>query len=176
MPDNVGAGRMAIEHLVACGRTRIAHISGDRHYSAARDRDVGAMEALTEAGLDPVGEVAYGSWTESWGRAAAGMLIDRHPEVDAVVCGNDQVARGVLDTLRERGRAVPEDVAVLGFDNWEVLTTGSRPQLTSVDPNLEELGRTAARALFDAIDDEHDRGVRTLPCRLVIRESTVMDR
>lgn len=176
VPDNVGAGRMAIEHLVACGRTRIAHISGDRHYSAARDRDVGAMEALTEAGLDPVGEVAYGSWTESWGRAAAGMLIDRHPEVDAVVCGNDQVARGVLDTLRERGRAVPEDVAVLGFDNWEVLTTGSRPQLTSVDPNLEELGRTAARALFDAIDDEHDRGVRTLPCRLVIRESTVMDR
>lgn len=176
VPDNVAAGRMAIEHLIACGRTRIAHISGDRRFSAARDRDVGAMAALAEAGLDPVGKVAYGSWTESWGRAAAAMLVDRHPEVDAVVCGNDQVARGVLDTLRERGRAVPEDVAVLGFDNWEVLTTGSRPRLTSVDPNLEELGRTAARALFDAIDDERDRGVRALPCRLVIRESTVLDR
>nr|WP_198587202.1 LacI family DNA-binding transcriptional regulator [Glycomyces xiaoerkulensis] len=172
VPDNIGAGRMAIEHLLACGRSRIAHISGDRDYSAARDRVAGAAGALEEAGLEPVGEVAYGTWTEGWGRAAAGLLLDRSPEVDAVLCGSDQVARGVLDTLRDRGRRVPEDVAVMGFDNWEVVATGSRPQLTSVDMNLEELGRTAARALFDAIDDEPARGVRTMDCRVVIRGST----
>lgn len=172
VPDNVGAGRLAAEHLIACGRTRIAHISGDRDYSAARDRVTGAMAALEDAGLEPVGQVAYGSWTEGWGRAATGMLLDRHPEVDAVLCGSDQVARGALETLRERGRAVPEDVAVMGFDDWEVLTTGARPQLTSVDMNLEELGRAAARALFDAIDDERGRGVRSMRCRLVVRGST----
>ncbi|WP_026923804.1 LacI family DNA-binding transcriptional regulator [Glycomyces arizonensis] len=172
VPDNVEAGRMAVEHLIACGRTRIAHISGDRDYSAARDRVAGATAALEEAGLEPVGQVSYGTWSEGWGRAAAGLVLDRHPEVDAVLCGSDQVARGVLDTLRERGRAVPDDVAVMGFDNWEVLTVGARPQLTSVDMNLEELGRAAARALFDAIDDEHDRGVQTMQCRIVIRGST----
>ncbi len=172
VPDNVEAGRMAVEHLIACGRTRIAHISGDRDYSAARDRVAGAVAALEEAGLEPVGQVAYGTWSEGWGRAAAGLLLERHPEVDAVLCGSDQVARGALDTLRERGRAVPEDVAVMGFDNWEVVTTGARPQLTSVDMNLEELGRAAARALFSAIDDERARGVRTMRCRVAIRGST----
>ncbi|GAB3653893.1 LacI family DNA-binding transcriptional regulator [Glycomyces tarimensis] len=172
VPDNIEAGRMAVDHLIACGRSKIAHISGDRDYSAARDRVTGAMAALDDAGLEPVGDVAYGSWTEGWGRAAAGLLLERHPEIDAVLCGSDQVARGVLDTLRERGRIVPDDVAVMGFDDWQVLTTGARPQLTSVDMNLEELGRAAARALFDAIDDEHDRGVQTMPCRLVIRGST----
>lgn len=172
VPDNVNAGRMAVEHLIACGRTRIAHISGDREYSAARDRAAGAEAALAAAGLSLVGEVAYGAWEEGWGRAAAGMLLDREPDVDAVLCGSDQVARGVLDTLRERGRRVPEDVAVMGFDNWDVLATGARPQLTSVDMNLEELGRAAARALFEAIDDEHGRGVHTVQCRVVVRGST----
>jgi LacI family transcriptional regulator len=175
VPDNVGAGRMAVEHLIACGRTRIAHISGDRHYSAARDRVDGARAALDEAGIPPVGQVAYGAWEEGWGRAATGMLLDREPDVDAVLCGSDQVARGVLDTLRERGRRVPGDVAVMGFDNWEVMTSGARPRLTSVDMNLEELGRTAARALFESIDAEHGRGVRTVQCRVVQRGSTVPD-
>ncbi|WP_198667759.1 LacI family DNA-binding transcriptional regulator [Glycomyces dulcitolivorans] len=172
VPDNVGAGRMAVEHLIACGRTRIAHISGDRGYSAARDRVTGALAALDDAGIALVGQVAYGTWEEGWGRAAASMLLDREPDVDAVLCGSDQVARGVLDTLRERGRRVPEDVAVMGFDDWKVMTTGARPQLTSVDMNLEELGRTAARALFEAIDAEHGRGVRTVQCRVVVRGST----
>ncbi|WP_030160009.1 LacI family DNA-binding transcriptional regulator [Glycomyces sp. NRRL B-16210] len=174
-PDNVGAGRMAVEHLIACGRTRIAHISGDRDFSAARDRATGALAALAEAGLALVGEVAYGTWQEGWGRAAAAMLLDREPEVDAVLCGSDQVARGVLDTLRERGRRVPEDVAVMGFDNWEVMTSGARPHLTSVDMNLEELGRAAARALFEAIDAEHGQGLHTVQCRVVVRGSTAPD-
>ncbi|THV22863.1 LacI family DNA-binding transcriptional regulator [Glycomyces paridis] len=175
VPDNVGAGRMAVEHLIACGRTRIAHISGDRHYSAARDRVTGALAALEEAGIPLVGEVAYGTWEEGWGRAAAGMLLDRRPDVDAVLCGSDQVARGVLDTLRERGRRVPEDVAVMGFDNWEVMTTGARPRLTSVDMNLEELGRAAARTLFEALDADHAKGTRTVQCRVVVRGSTAPD-
>lgn len=176
-PDNVGAGRLAVEHLVAAGRTRIAHISGDPGYAAATDRDAGAHAALADAGLSPVGEVLYSDWSERWGRDAAAMLLTRHPDVDAVLCGNDQIARGVLDTARDLGRAVPDDIAVIGFDNWEVLTTNARPELTSVDPDLQQLGRTAAQRVFAALDGaDTGTGTEYLPGRLVIRGSTVARR
>lgn len=171
--DNVGAGRLAVEHLIACGRRRIAHVSGDPSYGASRDRAEGAQQALAEAGLELVGGVRYGAWSEGWGRAAAAMLLDQHPDIDAIFCGSDLVARGVMDTLRERARAVPGDIAIIGFDNWEVLTTNARPPLTSIDLNLEELGRAAARALFAALDGEPRTGVEAQPCRLVIRSSTM---
>src|SRR5688572_30010302 len=127
--DNVGAGRLAVEHLISCGRTRIAHITGDPGYGASRERAEGALAALEDAGLSLVGEVRYGAWSEGWGRAAAAMLLDRHPDVDAIFCGSDQVARGAMDGLRERGREVPDDIAVIGFDNWEILAGGARPPL-----------------------------------------------
>src|SRR5689334_6997898 len=170
--DNVAAGRLAIEHLIACGRTRIAHISGDPGYGAAQDRAQGARAALKDAGLSLVGKVRYGAWSEGWGRAATSMLLGQEPDVDAIFCGSDQVARGVLDAVRERGRDVPGDVAVMGFDNWEVLTSDARPPLTSVDMNLEEIGRAAARALFAALDGTPRSGLEALPCRIVIRGST----
>ena len=81
-------------------------------------------------------------------------------------------AREALDAVRERGRDVPGDVAVMGFDNWEVMTTDARPPLTSVDMNLEEMGRAAARALFAALDGSPRSGLEALPCRIVIRGST----
>jgi len=170
--DNVGAGRLAIEHLISCGRRRIAHISGDPGYGASRERAEGALSALADAGLEPVGRVRYGAWSEGWGRAAAAMLLEAHPDIDAIFCGADLVARGVMDTLRERGRSVPDDIAVLGFDNWKVLSTNARPPLTSIDMNLEELGRTAARALFAALEGAPRSGVEALPCRIVLRGST----
>jgi LacI family transcriptional regulator len=173
--DNVGAGRLAVEHLISCGRTRIAHISGDPTYGASRERAEGALAALADAGLPLIGEVRYGAWSEGWARAAASLLLDQHPEVDAIFCASDQVARGVMDTLRERGRDVPGDIAVIGFDNWEVLSTNARPPLTSIDLNLQELGRTAARALFAALDGTPRSGVEALPCRVVVRGSTASD-
>ena len=176
-PDNVGAGRMAVEHLIASGRTRIAHINGDPAYAAAQDRLVGAREALDEAGLEVVGDPMFSEWSENWGRDAAALLLRQHPDVDAILCGSDQIARGALDTVRDLGRTVPDDIAVMGFDNWEVLTTNARPQLTSIDANLQHLGRLAAQWLFAAIDGV-DVGVGThlFPGRLVIRGSTVARR
>lgn len=171
--DNVGAGRLATEHLISCGRAKIAHITGDPGYGASQERAQGALAALDDAGLPLVGEVRFGTWSEGWGRAASAMLLDAHPDVDAIFCGSDQVARGVMDTLRERGRVVPDDIAVIGFDNWTVLTTNARPPLTSIDMNLQDLGRTAATALFAALDGSPRTGIEALPCRLVIRGSTV---
>ncbi|MET8976799.1 LacI family DNA-binding transcriptional regulator [Streptomyces sp. NPDC004539] len=172
VPDNVDAGRIAVSHLLACGRTRIAHITGDPGYAAAHDRVTGARAALGDAGLALVGEPRFGAWSEGWGRAATVLLLDQHPDVDAVLCGSDQIARGVIDVLRERGRRVPEDVSVMGFDNWQVLTAASRPPLTSVDMNLEQVGRAAAHALSGAIAGARRSGVETVRCRVVIRGST----
>ncbi|MDR0283589.1 MAG: LacI family transcriptional regulator [Propionibacteriaceae bacterium] len=174
-PDNVAGGRLAINHLLACGRTKIGLINGDPAYAAAHDRTTGALEALAAAGLPLVGQPLYSEWTEHWGRDAAAVLLANHPEIDAIMCGSDQLARGVLDTARDLGRRVPEDIAVIGYDNWDVLTTNSRPELTSIDPNLQELGREAARRVFQAIDDAGARrsGTTYLPVRLMIRGSTV---
>ncbi len=171
--DNVAAGRLGAEHLLACGRTRIAVVSGDPGYGAARDRAEGARQALADAGLEMLGGRAlFGAWTEDWGRTAAHMVLAAHPDVDAVLCGSDHVARGVLDTLRERGREVPDDVAVTGHDNWEVLAASARPPLTSVDMDLETVGRRAAQRLFEAIDGRPSPGIETVEARLVPRGST----
>ena len=174
--DNVGGGRIAAEHLLALGRRRIAHIAGDPSYAAARDREAGVHEVLTERGIEPSGgPTRYGTWSEAWGRGATRAVLEASSDVDGLVCGSDQIARGALDALKELGRHVPKDVAVVSFDNWEILATGAVPQLTSVDMNFETMGRLAARRLFNAMAGHDERGVATQPCRLVVRGSTVAD-
>ena len=86
------------------------------------------------------GRPLYGEWTEEWGRRGADLLLRSAPGLDAIFCGNDQIARGVADRLREAGRRVPGDVALVGFDNWDVIATACRPPLTTVDMNLRRLG------------------------------------
>lgn len=171
--DNVEGGRMGIAHLLASGRKRIAHITGDAEYTAARDRATGVQQALDEAGLALSGErVMYGSWNEDWGRGAVRMLLEQAPDTDAIFCGSDQIARGAIDALHQLGKDVPGDIAVMGFDNWGVVALSSRPELTSVDMRLEELGRLAARQLFAAIDGSADVGSHSVGCRVIVRGST----
>lgn len=178
--DHEAGGRIGVEHLIACGRSRIAVISGDPAYGAAHQRATGALTALGAAGLHPWGgEVLFGSWSEAWGRSATEMLLarpdarDAERGIDGILCGSDQIARGVLDVLRERGTAVPREVSVVSHDNWELFATGSRPQLTSVDMNLEDLGRRAAHRLFEAIEGRVTPGVDVVPSSLVMRESSL---
>ena len=170
LPDDEGGGRAAAEHLIAIGRRRIAHIAGPRRFLAARLRARGFAAALTDASMTPCGEIRFGEWSEHWGREAAGLLLADRP--DAIFCGSDQIARGVTDTLRAVGRRVPDDVAIVGFDNWLPMAMGALPPLTSVDPCLEEAGRVAATRLLAAIGGEQADDVQHVPTRLVIREST----
>jgi len=172
-PDNVMAGRLAAEHLIAQGRTRIALVNGESSYSAARDRAEGVMAALADHGLEPVGGSAlYGQWGEAWGRDCARLLVRGGDPVDGIIGGSDHIARGVLDTLRDEGRDVPGDVAVIGFDDWDLLVREARPPLSSVAMELEHLGRVAAQRLVDMIDGERTAGISREPVRVVARAST----
>ncbi|UQU62919.1 LacI family transcriptional regulator [Couchioplanes caeruleus] len=173
VPDEEAGSRLAADHLLTVGRRRIAHVTGPEHHHSARVRAHALTARLAEAGLEPPVPPLYGEWSEAWGRQAAGILLARGAEVDAVHCGSDQIARGLTDALREAGRRVPEDVAVTGFDNWDVMTTASRPPLTSVDMDLEGLGRAAAELLLRAIDGDPRPGLHRHPAQLVIRGSTV---
>lgn len=171
--DNVEAGRTAVNHLISCGRRNIAIIGGNDTYTAAIDRFKGAIEALAEFGLEPAGPVRFGQWDESWGRAATRLLLDQGVQFDAVVCQSDQLARGCIDALKQEGLRIPDDVAVVGHDNWDVLTSSSRPSLTSIDNETEVIGRRSARYLMDAISGNPHHGVDYVPCRLIQRESTL---
>ncbi|MGH3407415.1 MAG: substrate-binding domain-containing protein, partial [Streptosporangiaceae bacterium] len=99
-------------------------------------------------------------------------VLRSEPDTDAIFCGSDQMARGAADALREAGRRVPDDVALVGYDNWEVFAASGRPPLTTVDMRLRDLGGQAAQRLLAAIDGDRSSGVERHPCRLVIREST----
>ncbi|GGN91955.1 LacI family transcriptional regulator [Actinoplanes lobatus] len=171
--DNIGGGRLAVDHLIRHGRRRIAHITGDATYGAAQDRATGALARLAEEGLELAGDqVWFGNWSEAWGRGATRMLLQRDPEIDAVFAGSDEIARGVLDVLHQEKLDVPSQVAVIGFDNWNILAANARPPLSTIDMNLEQLGRLAAQRLFAAIGGTLGSGTETVPCRLITREST----
>jgi LacI family transcriptional regulator len=170
LPDDEGGGRMAAEHLLGIGRRRIAHITGPERFLNARLRARGFAAALASARVEPCGDTQYGEWSEHWGREAAGQLLAGRP--DAIFCGSDQIARGVADTLRAVGRRIPDDVALVGFDNWGPMALGALPPLTSIDMCLEQVGRVAAGHLLAAIGGEPAHGVHTVPCQLVVREST----
>ena len=173
IPDDEEGGALAVRHLLSTGRTRIGHVTGPQRFKAAVLRAEGAQKALAAAGLELAGrEPLYGEWTEEWGRQATDVLLRSEAGLDAIFCGNDQIARGVADALREAGRRVPDDVALVGFDNWEVIAASSRPPLTTVDMNLRQLGRAAGEGLLAAIDGRPSTGLQLLPCSLVVRESS----
>lgn len=175
VPDEAGGARMAVAHLIDSGRTRIAHVTGPAHHAAAVVRAENARQRLIESDLElSGGRIYHGEWTELWGRHAAGLILRADPDCDAIFCGNDLIARGVADALREAGVRTPEDVALVGYDNWELIAAAGRPPLTTVDLNLAEIGRIAALRLLDAIGGRQAAGVETVPCRLVVRESSVM--
>lgn len=170
--DNVSAGAMAIDHLLSHGRRCIVIISGPEHYQATKDRLAGARQAIEQAGIRLAAPVRYGSWREAWGRTATRLLLENDVHVDGIYCLNDMLARGAIETLYDWGLRVPEDVEVIGHDNWAVTATECRVPITSFDNNLQEIGRRAARHLLDAIKGNPHHGTTYIGCSLVTRKST----
>ncbi|QHC60741.1 substrate-binding domain-containing protein [Rathayibacter sp. VKM Ac-2760] len=173
VPDEAEGAAAAVELLVGLGRRAIGHITGPTSYAATQRRAVAAQRVLASYGLAfSGGKPLSGEWTEHWGRVAADLLLRRAPETDAIFCGSDVIARGVLDAVQRHGRSVPNDIAVIGFDNWESWAAGSNPSLTTVDMHLGTVGRRAAEALVSAIEKHPKSGVLLTECSLVIRQST----
>jgi LacI family transcriptional regulator len=174
LPDDFQGACLAADHLIAVDRRRLAHITGPDDREAVIRRHEGMAATLSAHGLDlPDERVLYGDWTEAFGYEAVGELLRRDPDVDAIFCGSDIIARGVLDGLRDHGRSVPHDVALVGFDNWEIIATQARPPLTTIDMNLHDLGREAAKRLLAMLDGQTLSGTIRLPCTLVVRESSI---
>lgn len=171
--DNKGAGKMAVDHLLSCGKSKIVLITGPRSYTAATDRVEGVQQELQRKNLSLVCEPTYGQWDESWGRGATRLLIEEKVDFDAIICGNDQIARGCIDALKQSRISIPAQVAVIGHDNWDILVHSSRPTLTSIDNNLEQIGSVAAHYLTDALNGHPHHGVTQISCRLIKRESTL---
>lgn len=166
--DDAEGAREACEWLLQLGRTRLAHITGPEAFASVTAR-AAAFHAVAGAGRP----VLHGPWSEAWGHEAVARLWSSNDlPPDAIFCGNDQIARGVVDALRERGIAVPGDVSVIGFDNWEIVAAATRPPLTTVDMNLKELGREAGRLILALAEGKSaEPGIRALPCKLVVRQS-----
>jgi DNA-binding LacI/PurR family transcriptional regulator len=166
--DNRGGARLAAEHLARTGRSRPVMITGhvDTRVSVVREQGFG--EGLRLAGV-PLLDVASGDFQEEGGAQAMDQLLDAHPRLDAVFAASDGMAIGALRTLRRWGRRVPEDVAVVGFNDL-ASARHSNPPLTTVHQPVRALGREMGRMLVEAIDGREPSPL-ILPTRLVVRES-----
>jgi LacI family transcriptional regulator len=170
--DNDGGAQLATRHLLALGRRRIAHLAGPLRWHEAQDRHDGWRVALREAGVEP-GPVGAGTWSAESGVVAFESLLAVDPDLDAVFVANDQMALGVLRVAHARGIAVPDDLAVVGFDG---LDEGAQftPSLTTIVQPLRELGELAVREVIAATTGKADASaIRTqvLATQLVVRES-----
>ncbi|AGJ58626.1 LacI family transcriptional regulator [Streptomyces sp. FT05W] len=147
--DNRGGAREAVRHLVSLGRRCVAHIAGPRDQVSALDRIDGYRDVLPDAAEELVVD---GDFTTEGGARAMTELLDARPDVDAVFVSNDLMASGALRVLRERGVRVPEDVAVVGFDDMASVAEATEPPLTTVRQDVEGMGRLMVRLLMERLN------------------------
>lgn len=166
--DNVAGARNATRRLIDIGRTRIATISGPLTMVASEDRVQGFRAALADAGLTPYAE-EEGDYSESSGAEAARRLLDGG-RPDAIFVASDLMARGALTALRSAGVRVPEDIALVGFDDSSVAIT-TDPQLTTMRQPIYAQGEAMARVLLSRLAGEEPPTTTILPTELVIRAS-----
>ena len=170
--DNRGGAGKAVAHLARRGRRRIATITGPLDMGVGLDRLEGSRDGLAAAGLAGSGDlVEIGDFTEEGGAAAMGRLLARPGDpVDAVFAASDLMAAGALRALRAAGRRVPEDVAVVGFEDSAVARY-AQPPLTTVRQPIEEMGRQATRLLLARAAGEPTGMHLILDVELVVRAS-----
>jgi DNA-binding LacI/PurR family transcriptional regulator len=167
--DHFGGVAQAVGRFLATGRRRIATIAGPQDMVAGVDRRNGYRAALHDAGLE--GLEAYGDFTRESGVKAMHELLAADPHLDAVFVASDMMAHGALQALNDAGRRVPDDVAVIGFDDFEI-SRYSDPPLTTVRQPIVDMGRTMARQMLGLVDHRVDVPQSVvLPTELVIRAS-----
>lgn len=170
--DNAGGAQEATELLIGLGRQRIATITGPRDMIAGVDRYAGYCSALEQAHLPVRDElVAEGDFTEVGGARAMDELLRRVPDLDAVFVASDPMAAGALRALRAAGRTVPDDVAVVGFDD-AVLAATCDPPLTTMAQPLEDMTQLMTELLLEQVEGRAEQPrIEVCPTRLVRRAS-----
>ncbi|MEW9548042.1 GH1 family beta-glucosidase [Nonomuraea sp. NPDC050783] len=166
--DNAGGAQAATEHLLARGRRRVGMVCGPLDLVAMQDRLAGHRTALRRAGRQPL--LATAELTRSSGAAATRQLLGDEPALDAVFAATDQLALGALQAARQAGRRVPEDLAIVGFDDVDA-ASAVVPGLTTVRVPIADQALALARLLLSRLEGRHTESV-VLPTRLVVRESS----
>lgn len=170
--SNWAGAASAAQHLLTGGRKHLAVVTGPAQFGCTRDRTDGFRTTVDESGtpFDPRLQVE-GDFTRDGGREAFQSILDTGAAVDGVFAQNDLMAVGVLDALRAAGRSVPDDVAVIGFDDIPI-ASHTQPALTTVRQPSREMGEAAARMLLSRLAGETlPQEPQIIPTSLVVRES-----
>lgn len=171
--DDVQAATDATAHLIDYGHRDIAVITGDAASTSTKNRLQGFRDAMAAAGLRvDENHIVFGNYSPDSGEASAEKLLLKKRRPSAIFCFSDEIAVGCMNSLRQHGFSVPNDVSVMGFDDIPFAKYFSPPLTTIAQPTVE-IGRTCATILLDLIDGKHPTHFRhVLPHKLVIREST----
>lgn len=170
--DNIRSGEMAVRHLLASGRKRIAMISGPLRYTVSTDRLEGYQRALSEAGMEQRADwVVVGNFSMESGYEAMASLLERPEWPDGVFCASDEMAIGAQAAIREKGLRMPDDIALVGFDDMRFAAYAS-PPLTTIRQPAAQLGEAAVRMMQAIFHGEAiEQHTVILDHELVIRES-----
>lgn len=168
--DQAGGTRAAVRHLLDLGHPTVAHLAGPDGSFAAQRRADAWRQVLEESGL-AVPTPVRGDWSAESGYRA-GLALAADPDCTAVFAANDQMALGLLRALHEKGRRVPEDVSVVGYDDIPE-SASFIPPLTTVHQDFGAVGRLCVESVLRQIrDDRPEHGTTLVPTRLVVRSST----
>jgi DNA-binding LacI/PurR family transcriptional regulator len=168
--DNVTGGRLATEHLIGLGRQRVAFLGGSQDEAEVQLRFAGYQMALESAGRNVESELlAYGDYSHGSGSLAMQQLFEQAPDLDAVFVNSDVMAIAAINVIQNRGKSVPADVAVVGYDDIAIAAYNNLP-LTTIRQNIHLAGKLLAQNLIQYIKSGVVTNV-TIPVELVVRKS-----
>ncbi|MGA0567987.1 LacI family DNA-binding transcriptional regulator [Rathayibacter sp. KR2-224] len=168
--DNIHGAVTGTRHLIERGRKNIATIAGPADMPAGYDRELGWRRAMTDAGLEPK-LIEWGDFTPASGAMAMRRLLARKVPLDAVFVANDQMALGAYTAITEAGLSIPDDIAVVGYDD-DALAPAAAPALTTMRQSMTEMGAAMAGKLVDVIEGRQVERATILKTRLIVRGSS----
>ncbi|MBE0690940.1 MAG: LacI family DNA-binding transcriptional regulator [Anaerolineae bacterium] len=172
LSDNIAGAHMAVDHLIGLGHARIGHIGGPLHLTSGRERYQGYQEAMRAAGL-PVEQswVRFGDHRHESGYNSALELLEIDPPLTALFIENNMMTLGALNALHDKGIRIPDEIAIVGFDDtaW---ARSLNPPLTVIAQPMVEIGLRAAELLQERIQQpDLPARLAVLPTKLIVRAS-----
>lgn len=169
--DDENGGYLAAQHLINSGRSKIGFIGGPAEETEVKQRFQGYTKALLQAGLQPNADwITHASYTSASSEKRMTELLQKSPDLDAIFCNSDMMAIGAMRAIQKTGRRIPEDIAVVGYDDVSMAQFTS-PPLTTIRQNIAEIGRQLVINLVNHLETGIINRV-TMPIELIKRQST----